>query len=379
LTVAGAFPVDPKVVEANGGVEFNTTNQWMANNAMGTGPFTVSNFQPNTQIVLSKNPVYWGGANGFQPTPKLDQVIIKVVPDDLTRLLDVQKGAAELTLIPFDLVPQAKNSTTDYLPPIGLAGSINYLGMDMNSFPTNNSMVREAIEYAINETALLQLFYGLGTTFVGPLIHGSLGYNTSAVVPSYNVTMAKSLLTAAGFPNGQGIPTLTMVVPNNRPPAVDVAQVIAANLASVGITVTLQEVAAAQRNQLIANTNSTSSAYPSLTYMTLSGPPDPDNWVPYIVGPEGRGTGVFNSAQYMNPQVDSLVHQEALTANVTQRAALEGQIITLVNQDMPYYWIAQFDNAYLTGVPVAGTAVQGFVPNALFLGDSAFDFSTLSV
>jgi peptide/nickel transport system substrate-binding protein len=329
------YVVDPRVVSQNGGVQTNATNTWMASNAVGTGPFVVSSFQPNTETVLQRNPRYWGGANGIQPVPKLSQVIIKVVPDDLTRLLDVQKGAAQLTLIPFDLVSQATSSKSDYIPPIGTSGSINYLGMDMWKSPMNNSLVRQAIVHAINETAVLQLFHGLATTFVGPVIHGSLGYNDSVQPPAYNVTLAKQLLAQAGYPGGQGLPTLTMVVPNNRPPAVDAAQVIEQNLASIGINVQLQEVAAAQRNQLIANTAPTDPAYPDLQYMTVAGPPDPDNWVLPIVGPNGRGVGVFNSAQYTNPQVDALVQQQSLTANATQRALLEGQIISLVNKDLP--------------------------------------------
>jgi ABC-type transport system substrate-binding protein len=170
-----------------------------------------------------------------------------------------------------------------------------------------------------------------------------------------------------------------MVVPNNRPPAVDVAQVIVQNLAGIGINVNLQEVTAAQRNQLIANTAPTDPAYPALQYMTVAGPPDPDNWVSPIVGPSGRGVGVFNSAQYTNAQVDALVAQQSLTVNNTQRALLEGKIISLVNNDLPYYWIAQFQNAYLTGVPLASTHVQGFSSNPVFVGDSVYDFSTLYI
>jgi len=377
LTQAGLYPVDPHVVMMHGGVQFNTTNDWMANNAVGTGPFMVSSFQPNTQITFQANPTYWGGVSGIQPTPKLKQVIIKVVPDDLTRLLDIEKGSAQLTTITFADVPSSKNSSSIYIPPIGTTGSINYLGMDTQKFPTNITLVREAIAYAINQTAALQPFYGLGTPFVGPNIQGNLGYNSSATFPSYNLTMAKALLAQAGYPNGQGIPQMTMVVPNNRPPAVDVAQVLQADLAAIGIQVNLQEVPAAQRNQLISTTNPTDPAYPNFLYMTLSGTPDPDQWLPYVVGPQGLGVGVFNSAQFNNSQINALIHQQSLTADLTQRAALEGQITTLVNKDLPYYWIAQFKNAYLTGVPAANNVLQGFSTNPIFIGGSDFDFSTL--
>ena len=377
LTAGSMYPVDPRLVTQNGGVKVNSTNPWMVTNAVGTGPFILTSFQPNSQTILQRNPTYWGGANGVQPTPKLDKVIIKVVPDDLTRLLDIQRGSAQVSLIPFSLVSQAAGAGGIYIPGIGTSGAIQYLGMDTLKWPTNITLVRQAISHAINEDELLKLYFGLGKTFVGPNVHGDLGYNESRQPPTFNVTLAKQLLTQAGFPNGQGFPMLTMIVPNNRPPAVEVAQVIQQNLADVGIQVTLKEVAAAQRNQIIANTDPTDPAYPNLLYMTLAGPPDPDQWLPYIVGPSGRGGGVFNSAQYKDATVDSLIAQQSLTADLQQRAALVEQVTGIVYQAEPYYWIAQFNNAYLVGVPISSVKVGGFVVNPLFVGDSCYDFSTL--
>jgi len=97
--------VDPVVVSGHGGVVAGQTNNYMQANAVGTGPWLITTYQPGVVTIYQRNPTYWGGASGFQLTPHLDKVIAKVVPDALTRLEDVESGAAQVSYIDFSLTP----------------------------------------------------------------------------------------------------------------------------------------------------------------------------------------------------------------------------------------------------------------------------------
>ncbi len=60
MTQPQDFAVDPRIVSEHGGVVAGSTNAWMALNAMSTGPFNVIQYQPNSILVLGRNPTYWG-------------------------------------------------------------------------------------------------------------------------------------------------------------------------------------------------------------------------------------------------------------------------------------------------------------------------------
>ena len=56
--------VDKDYVEANGGVVAGQENVWMKEHPMGTGPYMLDHWTRATEIVLNKNPTYWGGWEG---------------------------------------------------------------------------------------------------------------------------------------------------------------------------------------------------------------------------------------------------------------------------------------------------------------------------
>ena len=76
--------------------------------------------------------------------------------------------------------------------------------------------MRQAIIAAINTTEIDQVVYGgYAVPYVGPLPKGYPGYNASITAAPYNLTLAKQLLVKAGYPNGQGIPTIASCIRAN--------------------------------------------------------------------------------------------------------------------------------------------------------------------
>jgi ABC-type transport system substrate-binding protein len=375
LTQPQSYAVDPVVVSAHGGVVAGQTSNWMTANAVGTGPFVITSYEPGVVTVYEKNPTYWGGTPGFQSTPRVDKVIAKVVPDALTRLEDLESGSAQIAYIDFSLTPRVVGQPSLYFPKLGAQLGMHWLSMDMWKPPLNNILVREAIAHAINVTAILPLWQGFGTEFVGPNPKGVLGYNNNLQPYSYNLTLSKQLLAQAGYPNGQGLPTLLFLYTTDRPPSTEVAQVIQSDLAQVGIKVTLKGVTTdVSVSTLDSDRNPADPNHPDLMYGTWQWFPDPWAFADWFLGP--LDVGASNMAWYNNTQVEKLLTQADQTTDPTLRAELEANASAIAYNEYPYVWLAQYQNALLQGVPVTSITVQGYYVTLESLG---IDFSTLYI
>jgi len=375
FTQPQSYAVDPVVVSAHGGVVTGQTNNWMTANAVGTGPFTITNYQPGVITVYQKNPTYWGGTPGFQSTPHLDKVIAKVVPDALTRLEDLESGSTQTAYIDFSLTPRVVGQPSLYFPKLGAQLGMHWLSMDMWKYPLNNILVREAVVHAINVSAILPLWQGFGTEFVGPNPKGVLGYNNNLQPYSYNLTLSKQLLAKAGFPNGQGLPTLVFLYTTDRPPSTEVAQVIQSDLANIGMKVTLKGVTTdVSVSTLDSMRNPADPHHPDFMYGTWQWFPDPWAFADWFLGP--LDVGASNMAWYNNTQVENLLTRADATTDPALRAQLLQNASAIAYNEYPYVWIAQYQNALLQGVPVTNVSVQGYYVTLESLG---LDFSSLYI
>jgi peptide/nickel transport system substrate-binding protein len=375
LTQPDASVVDPLVVSEHGGVQASATSPWMFANALGTGPFIETTYEPNTELVMQRNTNYWGGANGIQPAPKLAEVIYKQVPDALTRLEDVESGSAQLSYVDFTLAPQVRNATGVYVPKLGPMPTVHWLELNTQKFPFNNSLIRQAVVHAVNVTALDTMYGGYATPFAGPIPQGVAGYNSTLPSSySYNVTLAKQLLSEAGYPGGKGIPTLTLRFSTDRTPESYVVPLIAAQLAQIGINVNLVGTTISEFDTYLGSTKATDPSYPELMYVTWFWFPDPWAFADWFVGPAGIGNvnyGVYNSTV-----VNALLAQADKTVDPTQRAMIYQHISEIVYNDAPCVWVAQYENALPLGLPVASNTLQGFTYNLQF---AQTDTSTLYI
>lgn len=372
LTQPQDFAVDPRVVSTHGGVK-EGTNDWMSANAVGCGPFMITQYLPNTITVFERNPNYWGGSNGIQPTPRLDKVMVKVVPNALTRMEDLASGSSQLGYLDVSLSTQTLANGGLYIPHFGDYPYLVDLALNTQRFPFNTKLVRQAVAHAIDDTALLQLFYGLGVSFVGPVPKGVPGYNYTLQPYSYNVTLAKQLLAQAGYPDGKGLPEVTLLsCGTEEAPWQDLAPVIQSNLADIGIKVKIVTMSLNAMEAIVSTTPPTSPSYPDMIGWEWYYFPDPWTFTDLAVGPTAYGPA--NPAYYNNTQVNALLERADSTVDQTERARIYENIAEIVYDEVPYVWVAQFHNSFPSGVIISNMHLQGFVPNFTFY---PLDFSTL--
>ncbi|KAG1529811.1 hypothetical protein G6F50_017744 [Rhizopus delemar] len=64
----------------------------------GTGPYCFQSWSPRNEVVLTRHDGYnWGPSIYKDPTPKVDKIIWKIVPEESTRLTALQSGQADLS------------------------------------------------------------------------------------------------------------------------------------------------------------------------------------------------------------------------------------------------------------------------------------------
>ena len=199
---------DPDAVQADGNLD-----NWK--NAIGTGPFTLTNWVDDSAATLTANSNYWGYDERYPQNklPYISEIDMLVISDPATALADVRTGkisaidgisATDATNM------QQTNPSIEQIPvPQGNAYTIDPRN---DKAPYNNLQVREALQMAIDLPTIAQTYYnGKSESTPEPLTSGFMngwGYPYSQWPASlqaqyaYNPTQAKALLTSAGFPNG---------------------------------------------------------------------------------------------------------------------------------------------------------------------------------
>ncbi|GAB3048526.1 glutathione ABC transporter substrate-binding protein [Virgibacillus ainsalahensis] len=200
-------------------------------NPIGTGYFQFDSWSPGQEIVLTKNEDYWG-----EPA-LLDSVTFKVVPEDGTRIAELETGTSHISdpLSPNDV---ERVEGTDGMH-VNRQGSVStsYIGFNMDKEPFDNKEVRQAISMAIDKEQIVEGIYnGVGEPAIGPLAPNVFGYDDSVDPLPYDPEQAQELLAEAGYEDGFS----TTIWTNDSRERIDAATNIQAQLGEIGIDVEVE-------------------------------------------------------------------------------------------------------------------------------------------
>jgi peptide/nickel transport system substrate-binding protein len=206
----------------------------------GTGPFIVDAYSAGQSMEVRRNDTYW------RSKPFLDKIVRREFKDTATALLAFEAGQVDMTFVEAADVPKEQSSTVGTLLP-GNSGHDEAIALNpvmIKDF--GDKRVRQAFLYAIDRVSILKNIYG----YSDPVPALTCLYQNPAQIPSdaatynYDPAKAKQLLAAAGAdPSKWG----TIVFDTYFQDSVSLAamQAIQANLADVGIKVTIQQMDAA--------------------------------------------------------------------------------------------------------------------------------------
>jgi len=360
--------VSAHYVDSNGGVTAGQPNTYLTLNPMGTGPFTMSQWVQNEQVILTRNPTYWGGVGDVFPTPKLSEVVIRFVPDVTVRLNDLQSGVAQAAVTDWNHLNSVSGVT---LPNIGVSQTFVMIPLNTQKAPTNSLLVREAISHAINFTAVDQgVYHGYISPCMGPVSCGSdIGQDSQLQQYAYNLTLAAQLLTQAGYPGGKGAAPIDFVWATDYPEGQPMGQIIQSELSQIGLTVTLTSTSFANEINLFALPNNSTQA-PNMGWLSCTWLPVPSA-CPSILIP---GNAPINWAHFNDTQVNTLWNEALFQLNTTLRQQEYNQIAQIEYTNVTWLWIGQYLDAFPAFPILFANDVHGLYYNSAF---SEVDFSTV--
>lgn len=194
---------------------------------VGTGPFKLDNWAKGSQIVLVRNPDYWGAPAA------LEKATFRVIPDPAAATAAMLAGDVQA----FPVFPAPEAIPQFEMDPrfkvvIGSTEGETILSMNNRKPPFDNLKVRQAITHAIDRKAIIDgAMFGLGTPIGSFFPPHNPAYVDLTEQSAYDPELAKKLLSEAGHPNGFKT-TLKLPPPTYARRG---GEIIAAQLRAVGI------------------------------------------------------------------------------------------------------------------------------------------------
>src|SRR5262249_11238719 len=148
------------------------------------------------------NPKYFDGG------PKTRYLRIRMIPDAVTRALELRKGTLDVVMGPA-IVPPDQYTVLQNDPTLRAifspGNNYAYLGVNTKDSLLKNIKVRQAIALCINRKEIIDhLYHGAATEATGLLSPHNWGYEKNVAVFEYDAERAKRLLDDAGFPDPDG-------------------------------------------------------------------------------------------------------------------------------------------------------------------------------
>ncbi len=208
-----------------------------AKRLIGTGPFKWGQWTPGDKLTLTRNESYWK-----QGQPYLDQIVLQVVPDAPSALVNLEAGSVDLVVNPSE--PDIKRLQGD--PKFGVliseAGAQYYsFGANVTQAPLDNKKVRQAINYAIDRKRFVDtVLAGVGEPTSIPWPKHSPAYDAElANFYAFNLDKARQLLQEAGV--GSGGIDVTLIANGGNRNLAKAAQIAQADLAKINVRLKVEE------------------------------------------------------------------------------------------------------------------------------------------
>jgi peptide/nickel transport system substrate-binding protein len=221
-----------------------------------SGPYQITEYLPRESITITR----WDGYNRTLPWtdragPGIpDQVIWKFIPEAGTRIATVESGETQIaSVVPAQDLPRLQSDGFEIVsrPWVGLP---RIWSINITQAPTDDVLVRRAINYAINKQQIVDALYnGTGTPAIGPATAAMLDDPSLRALYPYDPEQAKALLEEAGWTGADGTirtkdgQPLTIILnaidPGSGPGQLE--QFIQGQLREVGIDVQLKTQARA--------------------------------------------------------------------------------------------------------------------------------------
>ncbi|MFN3344807.1 MAG: ABC transporter substrate-binding protein [Chloroherpetonaceae bacterium] len=340
----------------------------LSRNPVGTGAFVFVKWEDDREVVLKRNPNYWGRDSLGNPLPYLDGISFKFLKDASAQLLAFQKGTFDESVgIPqefvgkiFDANGKVQEPFTKYVLKSCPELRIDYIGMLHTDSLFKNTKLRQAFSWAIDRVKIAKYVLKNQVALpTGIVAQGIAGYdNHDVMLTDYDVSKAKQLLAEAGYPNGNGLPELTLhtFVGAKYAYNKEVAEAVQAMLGEIGVKVKIVQseysthLQQAYLGKLQFFIGSWGADYP-----------EPETFLNLVYGgvvPKGNDEESYiNLSRYQNPAFDKLFREALKISDEKERYALYKQAEKIALDDaailVSYHRLSyRFEQPFVRNYPI---------------------------
>jgi peptide/nickel transport system substrate-binding protein len=330
VTTTPGTPILPLLLSTVPIVPSETAADAFVEKPVGTGPYLFEVWNPGQNIVLKRNPDYWGEA------PQVEEATYLFRSDPAVAAAMVEAGEADI--VPNLSMDQATNPETDFSYP---NSETTTLRIDTTMPPTDDRRIREAMNLAIDREAFLgSLFPAEVQPATQMVVPTTIGHNPDLEVWPYDPERAKALIEEA---RADGVPVDTEIQIIGRtgihPNATEAMEAMMAMLQDVGLNVTLQMYEVGRWNEFFVK------PYPEDRPVTLT----------QQMHDNAKGDPVFTAfvkhhsqgahSMVEDAELDALIEQ-ATAAGGEERAELWKQVFARANEtiitDIPMFHMVGF-------------------------------------
>ncbi len=326
---------------------------------VGTGPYRVVSWEPQSKVVLTKNPTYrevlfpaakdidedFAEARAYagRKLPLVDDLTFRVIHEDQPRWLEHIAGNIDQIEIPKDNLANAVKTDDiralkDEWARKGFKLSVEegvvywYMFLNMkDKLLGSNKLLRQAMSAAFDRNGFLKLHRN-GRGSIAPELNppgtnDRCGKRTEPKFP-YSVEKAKELLAKAGYPNGEGLPVINLDMRGADSTNRQLAEFLTTSMAAAGIKINpqLNTFPAFLDKRHKGNLQFAMGGW-NMDY------PDAENNLQLFYGPnEAPGP---NESNYKNPRFDELYKKVAIMPSGPTRQALVCEMDEMLQDDAP--------------------------------------------
>ena len=341
-------PVQQATVEANGDAWCTSPDTFVSN-----GPYMITDWTPSERIVLTKNPNYVGGWDNSKIVS--DSITLLLLEDSSASYAAYNSGEAVLIKdVPTDEIPsltKAEDGGDFYVDTI--LGTY-YVSLNLQRDAFQDAKVRKALALSIDRdyvaNTIMQGTYSAADSIVGPGIVDESGYfhdngNAPYISADYeaNLAEAKKLLEEAGYPNGEGYPTIEYST-NDAGYHVPLAEYLQQAWGDLGITLTINKMEwssftpARRAGEYDVARNGWVMDYN-----------DPSNMLDLFCSGNGN-----NDGKYSNPDFDAAIDASRVADSAEHFAQLH-KAEDILMEDMGCLPIAYYNDYWLQSPTLKGT------------------------
>ncbi len=310
---------------------------------VGTGPFYFKMWKEGVKLVMLKNPKYFEFIKD-QRLPFLDAVAITFIVDKQSAFLEFLKGNLDFIsgLDPGykdELLSKSGKLRDKYKNKINLITqpymNTEYLGILMDSTnpiiknnPLKIKAIRQAINFGFDRIKMIRyLRNNIGVPGIyGIIPTGMPSFDSSEVIYDYQPDKALKLLSDAGYPNGAGLPEITLSTNSSY---LDLCEFIQHQLSEIGIKIKIDVNPPATLREIIAK-----SKTPFFRASWIADYPDAENYLALFYSKNFSPQGP-NYTHFSNIEYDGLYEKSLSEINDSVRYSYYKKMNLLIMNEAP--------------------------------------------